>query len=180
MTNLQFAQIPVDGLVIGVHVILNLLGVQLNDNYDLLTNTKTVLYRLLMAVFSSAVSSFSCLFSWKITWMGLLQMPKSNKLERSRPVVMLKVNIIVNKPFSLRCTRRIQLSSISKSGKLFWWKVCLELQFEESTMSNCWQRLFFFHTTPVWYRVSIGRFWLVLGGTRSLWGGTRRYLVVLG
>ena len=41
---------PVDGLVIDVHVILNLLGVQLNDNYDLLTNTKTVLYRLFMAI----------------------------------------------------------------------------------------------------------------------------------
>ena len=43
---------PVDGLVIGVHVILNFLGVQLNDSYDLLTNTKTVLYRLFMAVYS--------------------------------------------------------------------------------------------------------------------------------
>ena len=63
VTNLHFAQIPVDGLVIGVQVILNLLGVQLNDNYDLLTNTKTVLYRLLMAVYSFSVSSFSCLFS---------------------------------------------------------------------------------------------------------------------
>ena len=27
--------------------------------------------------------------------LGLLQMPKSNELEQSRPVVMLKVNIIV-------------------------------------------------------------------------------------
>ena len=57
VTNLQFAQIPVDGLVIGVHVILNLLGVQLNDNYDLLTNTKTVLYCLLMVVYNSAIGS---------------------------------------------------------------------------------------------------------------------------
>ena len=53
-----------------------------------------------------------------------VQMPKSNEFKRSRPVAMLKVNIIVTLSmmeaiFSLRCTRRIQLSAISKSGKLF-------------------------------------------------------------
>ena len=31
-----------------------------------------------------------------------------------------------------------------------------------------------------WYRVSVEWYWLVLGGTMSVEGGTGRYLVVLG
>ena len=31
-----------------------------------------------------------------------------------------------------------------------------------------------------WYWVSMGRFWLVLGGTGSVFGGSGWYLVVLG
>ena len=31
-----------------------------------------------------------------------------------------------------------------------------------------------------WYLISMGRYWLVLGGTGSVWGGTGWYLVVLG
>ena len=33
---------------------------------------------------------------------------------------------------------------------------------------------------PIEDRVSVGRCWLVLGGTGSLWGGTGQYLVVQG
>ena len=31
-----------------------------------------------------------------------------------------------------------------------------------------------------WYLVSMGRYWLVIGGTGSVWGGTGWYMVVLG
>ena len=31
-----------------------------------------------------------------------------------------------------------------------------------------------------WYLVNMGRYWLVYGGTRSVWGGTYWYMVVVG
>ena len=31
-----------------------------------------------------------------------------------------------------------------------------------------------------WYWVNIGRYWLVFGGTGSVWGSTGWYLVILG
>ena len=70
-----------------------------------------------LRILSRSLKSFSRLFH-EILYDGTTSDAQNHELERRRPVIMLKLNIFVN-PFRYVAQKRIQLSSKSKSGKLF-------------------------------------------------------------
>ena len=85
--------------------------------------------------------------SWNIPWWDHFRCPtlwaqsKQTRIQHIMIFCHIKYDGI---QFRYVAQVRIQLSSKSKIDKLFCLKkVCLELQFEESTISNCWPRLLF-------------------------------------
>ena len=90
---------------------------------------------------------FLTFISWNIPWWDYFICPtlwaqsKQTRIQHIMIFCHIKYDGI---QFRYVAQVRIQLSSRSEIGKLFCLKkVCLELQFEESTISNCWPRLLF-------------------------------------